>query len=90
MARATQHAHPADRCAREIAAILERDTMHARRLMRKPLGGTQANIITTNAHKNLNPSALVQWDRAKWRLRAHRPEQQVGPSHHKLPSNAVI
>ncbi len=26
MARATQHAHPADRFAREIAAILERDT----------------------------------------------------------------
>ena len=32
-----QHAHPADRFAREIAAILECDTMRSRRLMRNSL-----------------------------------------------------
>jgi hypothetical protein len=33
-----QHAHPADRFAREILAILERDTMRSRRLMRNSVG----------------------------------------------------
>ena len=36
---ATQHAHPADRFARETLAILERDTMRLQRLMRNPFGG---------------------------------------------------
>jgi hypothetical protein len=35
--RTAQHAHPADRFARKIAAILDCDTMRSRRLMRNPL-----------------------------------------------------
>jgi hypothetical protein len=37
IARAAQHAHPADRFAREIAAILKSDTARSRRLMRNTL-----------------------------------------------------
>jgi len=47
-----QHAHPADRFAREIAAILERDTMRSRRLMRNSLGGSRlpvcAGVVSGN------------------------------------------
>jgi hypothetical protein len=35
---AAQHAHPADRFAREILAILECVTMRSQRLMRNPFG----------------------------------------------------
>jgi hypothetical protein len=35
---AAQHAHPADRFAREILAILKRDSTRSRRLMRNSLG----------------------------------------------------
>jgi hypothetical protein len=35
---AAEHAHAADRFAREIRAIFERDSTRSRRLMRRPLG----------------------------------------------------
>jgi hypothetical protein len=38
-ASTAQPAHPADRFAREILAIVERGTMRSRRLMRTTLGG---------------------------------------------------
>jgi hypothetical protein len=40
--RAAQPAHPADRVARAIQAILGRDNTRSRRLMRNPLGRTLA------------------------------------------------
>ena|SRR5690349_17138872 len=36
---AAEHAHPADRFAREMLAILERNIARLRRLMRNPFGG---------------------------------------------------
>jgi hypothetical protein len=42
---AAQHAHPADRFARETRAILGRDTMRSRRLMRNSLGGNSCNHL---------------------------------------------
>ena len=41
-----QPAHPADRVAREILAILGRDTTCSRRLMRNPLGESYAKLIS--------------------------------------------
>jgi len=43
MRRVAQPAHPADRFAREILAILECDSTRSRRLMRNPLGAGLLN-----------------------------------------------
>jgi hypothetical protein len=47
-----QHAHPADRFAREILAILERDSTRSRRLMRNMLAGDINHIPLRNPFYN--------------------------------------
>jgi hypothetical protein len=44
---AAEHAHAADRFAREIPAILERDPTRSRRLMRHSLGRA-INVVSFN------------------------------------------
>jgi hypothetical protein len=51
---APEHAHPADRCAREIRAILDRDTLRSRRLMRQALGGHE-QPMRWNANARFSP-----------------------------------
>ena len=53
-ASTAQPAHPADRFAREILAILERGTMRSRRLMRRPLGGHE-QPMRWNANARFSP-----------------------------------
>ena len=50
--RAAEHAHAADRFAREILAILERDTTRSRRLMRNPFGA-QPDTSSLSLSKSL-------------------------------------
>jgi hypothetical protein len=53
---AAEHAHPADRFAREILAILGRDTTRSRRLMRNPFNAVSFKSAIEWPHRCIYPA----------------------------------